>query len=355
MPSSSLTVQDHSASTSIPEATLNKLDPEYRKFVLSLPPSPPKPTRNPPWSSKFRQSEIDEPPELGEAPGIPVGSTRTIELGGFSANVLIPFGDRPKRGWPVLIWVHGGGWVFGHADSGLSTYSRACVGSHAAESAEARCVVMSVEYRRAPEHPFPAAVDDLWSTLTWIRNEGKNALGIDPNKIAVGGASAGGNLAAVLAQRAAAASPPIPIALQVLMVPITDCTFTEDDRSGWTPSMIEYADIYALRAVDMLWFRDLYIPNAAQRRLSDASPLYMENESVFKNLAPTWVGVAELDVLRSEGEAYAEKMKKHGVPVTLTMYRGATHLTPAADRVCALARRMRSDQVEAIKAAFSRR
>ncbi|KAG8794244.1 hypothetical protein FRC12_000097 [Ceratobasidium sp. 428] len=80
----------------------------------------------------------------------------------------------------------------------------------------------------------------------------------------------------------------------------------------------------------------------------------MEDESVFKNLAPAWVGVAELDVLRSEGEAYAEKMKKHGVPVTLTMYRGATHLTPAADRVCALARRMRSDQVEAIKAAFSK-
>ncbi|KAG8793738.1 hypothetical protein FRC12_001747 [Ceratobasidium sp. 428] len=80
----------------------------------------------------------------------------------------------------------------------------------------------------------------------------------------------------------------------------------------------------------------------------------MENESVFKNLAPAWVGVAEMDVLRSEGEAYAEKMKKHGVPVTLTMYKGATHLTPAADRVCALARRMRSDQVTAIKAAFSK-
>ncbi|KAG8702641.1 hypothetical protein FRC08_003348 [Ceratobasidium sp. 394] len=334
-----------STSITIPQTILDRLDPEYRKFVLSLPSSPPKPARNPAWSSKFRQAEKDEPPELGEAPGIPVRSTRTIELRGFSAKVLIPPGTQPKHGWPVLIWIHGGGWVFGSADSGLSTYSRACV--------EARCVVLSVEYRRAPEHPFPAAVDDLWITLAWIRSEGGNALGIDTDRIAVGGASAGGNLAAVLAQRAASASPPIPIVLQALMVPITDCTFVENDRSRWTQSMVEYADIYALRAVDMFWFRDLYIPNPAQRSLPDASPLLQENEAVFKNLAPAWIGVAELDVLKSEGELYAQKLQQHGVPVTLTMYKGATHLTPAADRVCALARRMRGDQVEAIKAAFS--
>ncbi|KAG8739166.1 hypothetical protein FRC10_006089 [Ceratobasidium sp. 414] len=273
MPSDPPTLENLSTSTTVPQTILDKLDPEYREFVLSLPPSSPKPARNPAWSSKFRQAEKDEPPELGEAPGIPVGSTRTIELGSFSANVLTPPGAQPQHG-------------------------------------------------RAPEHPFPAAVDDLWTTLTWIRDEGKNRLNIDADRIAVGGASAGGNLAAVLAQRAASASPPIPIALQVLMVPITDCTFAEDDCSRWTPSMIEYADIYALRAVDMIWFRDLYIPNTAQRSLPDASPLLQENEAVFKNMAPAWVGVAELDVLRSEGELYAAKLRQHGVPVTLTMYKG---------------------------------
>lgn len=86
--------------------------------------------------------------------------------------------------------------------------------------------------------------------------------------------------------------------------------------------MAEYANIYALRALDMLWFRDLYIPDKSQRSLPDASPLLQENPRAFKEMAPAWLGVAELDVLRSEGEAYAEKMKNNGVPVTFKMYQG---------------------------------
>ncbi|QRV89347.1 carbohydrate esterase family 10 protein [Ceratobasidium sp. AG-Ba] len=329
----------------IPRSILDRLDPEYRDFTLAFPPPFLRP-ENPVLSPNFREAGKDSPPvELGEATGVPVRATQTIEFDGFSAKVLIPFGDKPEGGWPVFIWIHGGAWIFGHADSGLSTYSRACV--------EARCIVMSIEYRMAPEHPFPAAADDLWTTLTWVREEGNRTLGIDPNRIAVGGASAGGNLAAVLAQRAAAASPPIPILLQVLMVPITDCTYTEDP-STWSASMVEYANLFALRAEDMIWARNIYLPNPAHRQIPDASPLLQDNELVYKNLAPAWVGVVELDVLRSEGETYAEKMKRFGVPVQLTIYKGATHLTPAADRVCALSRKMRSDQVAAIKSAFAR-
>lgn len=86
--------------------------------------------------------------------------------------------------------------------------------------------------------------------------------------------------------------------------------------------MIEYADIFALRALDMLWLRDLYIPNVSQRSLPDASPLLQEDPRAFKDMAPAWVGVVELDVLRSEGEAYVEKLKDNGVPVTFKMYKG---------------------------------
>jgi acetyl esterase/lipase len=120
MPGLSSSPEDPSISTTIPQSVLGRLDLEYCEFVLSLPPSSRKPLHNLTWSSAFREVAKDEPPELGEA--------RVFELGGFSVKVLTPDGDKPKHGWPVLIWVHGGGWVFGNAESGLSTYSRACVG-----------------------------------------------------------------------------------------------------------------------------------------------------------------------------------------------------------------------------------
>jgi acetyl esterase/lipase len=119
---------DPSISTTITQSVLERLDSEYCEFLLSLPPSSRRPLHNLTWSSAFRGAAKDEPPELGEALGVPVGSTQVVELGGFSAKVLTPDGDKPKCGWPVLIWAHGGGWVFGSAESGVSTYSRACVG-----------------------------------------------------------------------------------------------------------------------------------------------------------------------------------------------------------------------------------
>lgn len=124
----SYTAEDISALTTIPQSILDKLDPEYRAFVLSRPPSSRLPSHHLTWGSHFREAEKSVPPELGEEPGIPVGSTTTIELDGFSAIMLTPEGDRPEAGWPVLIWIHGGGWVFGSAESGVSTYTRACVG-----------------------------------------------------------------------------------------------------------------------------------------------------------------------------------------------------------------------------------
>ena len=124
------TTEDPSTSTTIPQSILDKLDPEYRTLVLTRPPLSRLPIHNLTWSSYFRESAKSNPPELGEEPGIPVGSTKTVELDGFTATMLTPDGEPPKSGWPVLIWIHGGGWVFGSAESGVSTYSRACVGTY---------------------------------------------------------------------------------------------------------------------------------------------------------------------------------------------------------------------------------
>lgn len=138
-------------------------------------------------------------------------------------------------------------------------------------------------------------------------------------------------MAAVIAQRASLAH--IPLVLQILLIPLKNAAFSASDRAAWPPSMREHANVFSLRALDMLWLRDLYLPNEADRAHPDASPLLREGKEVFKRMAPAWVGVAELDILRSEAEMYAEKMKENGVDVTLRVFKGATHLTSAADRV----------------------
>ncbi|KAF8599644.1 hypothetical protein BDV93DRAFT_525888 [Ceratobasidium sp. AG-I] len=332
-----------SAATTIPQSTLDLLDPEYRAFLESQAPGRYRALHPLKWSSAFRQF-TGPPPDLGQAQPVPVGSTRTIALGNFSVRVLTPEGEKPNDGWPVLLFFHGGGFVFGTAETGEAFFSRAC--------ADARCVVVSVDYRLAPEHPFPAAVDDAWDALLWLRGAGKDELGIDISRIAVAGASAGGSLTAVLAQRASLAH--IPLVLQILLVPGTNATFSASDRSAWPPSMRELENIFSLCALDVLWFRDLYLPNEADRANPDASPLLREGKEVYNGMAPAWVGVADLDVLRSEGELYAEKMKEGGVDVTLKVFKGATHLTVAADRVCSLARAIRDEQIEALKVAFAK-
>lgn len=186
------------ASTTIPQSLLDRLAPDYRAFVEAQPPTRWIPLHTIQWTSEFRQAS-GAPPDLGEADPVPVGSERTIQLGQFSVSVLTPEGERPSEVWPVLLFIHGGGWVFGTVDSGKPFYSRAC--------GEAKCVVVSVDYRLAPEHSFPTAVDDCWEALLWLRGSGKDELGIHVSRIAVGGVSSGGTLAAVIAQRASLASP----------------------------------------------------------------------------------------------------------------------------------------------------
>lgn len=338
---------DSPTSMDIPQALLDRLVPDYRAFVEAQPPVARAPLHLIDWSPEFRTMiSSAPPPDLGQAAPVPVGSTRRIDLGSFSLLVLTPEGERPNQGWPVLLFIHGGGYTLGNAETGISFFSRTCV--------EAECVVVSVDYRLAPEHPYPAAIDDCWEALQWLRGAGKQEFALDISRVAVAGVSSGATLAAITAQRATLASPRIPLVLQVLIIPGTDMTFPATDKSKWTPSMLDYQNVWALRALDMLWLRDGYLPNVEDRAKPDASPLLQEDKEVYEGLAPALVVVTELDILKSEGIMYAEKMEGYGVPVILKEIKGLTHLGWTADRVCEVARTSRSEVINAVKKAFNK-
>lgn len=225
-----------------------------------------------------------------------------------------PAGDIPVRLYageqgglrPALIYFHGGGFVLGNLD----THDPIC----RALAKESGATVIAVDYRLAPEHKFPAAVEDAHAVTKWL---GANAqrLGIDPNRIAIGGDSAGGDLATVIAMRCRDAGGP-PLAMQVLIYPVIDMSGFE------TASYRELSEGYFLGRAEMLWFADHYLPSREAGRNPEASPLLAPD---LTRLPPALVITAEFDPLRDEGEAYARRLQQAGVPVTLTRYPGTIH------------------------------
>ncbi|MBM3560009.1 MAG: alpha/beta hydrolase, partial [Alphaproteobacteria bacterium] len=205
----------------------------------------------------------------------------------------------------ALLFFHGGGWVIGSHET-VEPQCRYL--AHAA-----RAVVISVEYRCAPEYPFPAAVDDcLWATR-WTRDNAAT-LGVDPRRIAVGGDSAGGGLAAVVAQQMREAGDP-PLAHQLLLFPATSMVFD-------APSYTENADGPFLTRPMMEWFRALYIPDPAHWRDSRASPALA---ATLGGLPPATIVTASHDPLRDEGIAYGERLAAAGVAVHHRNFEGYTH------------------------------
>lgn len=205
---------------------------------------------------------------------------------------------------PLLLWLHGGGWVIGDLDTADAT-ARALANRSGA-------VVVSVDYRLAPEHPAPAALDDALAALTWSV-ENAELLGVDASRVAVGGDSAGGNLAAVLCQRVRAEFGP-DIDFQLLVYPVIDCTLSH-------PSMEENADGYFLTKDAMVWFTGHYLGDLDPKDPS-VSPLYADT---FAGLPPALIITAEFDPLRDEGEAYARALREAGVSVEAVRYAGQIH------------------------------
>jgi acetyl esterase len=212
---------------------------------------------------------------------------------------------RHDRLRPMLLWYHGGGFVIG----GLDAYDGLC--RHLA--ARADCVVASVDYRLAPEHRFPAAPRDAIAAYRWAAERGPD-LGADPRRIAVAGDSAGGNLAAVVAQQTRSlATPPV---FQLLVYPATDLTRSMESHRT-------YARGFLLEDETIRWFLDHYLADPA-RDVHDplGSPLAMHD---LRGVAPAHVLTAGFDPLRDEGEAYARKLEAAGVPTTLHCEESAVH------------------------------
>lgn len=226
--------------------------------------------------------------------GPDVESVRDVVIpsraGGMPARLYSPASPAPG----LIVYYHGGGWVVGSLDGW-----DASVRSLAAASG---CDVLSVDYRLAPEHPFPAAADDAFDALVWAASPSGLAHG---RPVVVAGDSAGGNLAAVSALRARDVSGP-PVALQVLVYPVVDCDL---DRRSYR----EYdGDELILNRRDMAWFWDRYAPDPAARANPYASPL---RASSHAGLPPAYLVTAEHDPLRDEGFAYADRLRASRVPV----------------------------------------
>lgn len=200
------------------------------------------------------------------------------------------------------------------------------------------CVVVSVDYRLAPEHPFPAAVLDAIKATRWVADHAVE-LGVDRSRMAVAGDSAGGNLAAVVAQQLAGETP---LAFQVLICPVTD-------RQVKRPSMIENASGFVLESADMEWFWSLYDPDGTAAQDPRAVPLAAPD---LRNVAPALVITAEYDPLRDEGEEYGARLSAAGVPVTVTRYPGVFHGFYAMEGLLDAATAAAAEAAAALRSAF---
>lgn len=241
--------------------------------------------------------------ELPELWGVPEVVDEVVDIVLPSELRVRVYRPRSSGLLPAIVWFHGGGWVVGDLDS-HDPFCRALAN-------RTPCVVVSVDYRLAPEAQFPAALEDAWIATEWAVEEALR-LGIDVTKIAIGGDSAGGNLAAAVALHARRGA--LPVALQVLVYPVCDHSFE-------TRSYRELGSGLNLTQAKMEWFWQQYL-GPADGTHQDASPLRADDHS---DLAPALILLAEHDPLVSEGEAYVQRLREAGVPVTSRVFDGMIH------------------------------
>ncbi|MEU1721099.1 alpha/beta hydrolase [Nonomuraea sp. NPDC005692] len=260
---------------------------------------------------------------------MPVGRVEDRDAAGVPVRVYRP--TEGAAGRPLVVYFHGGGFTLGSLDSHDGVCRQICAGSGA--------VVVAADYRLAPEHPYPAAVEDAFAVTRWA-HEHAAGLGADPGALVVAGDSAGGNLATVTCLRAREEGGP-PIVLQVLVYPATDAV------RHW-PSYDRNGEGYFLTTAHMRWFWDCYQPDHERRGEPYSSPLGAD----VSGLPPALVITAGHDPLRDEGEAYARHLRHSGVEAECVRYEGLFHgffgtgpILPAArdamDRVCAAIRALK--------------
>ncbi len=225
--------------------------------------------------------------------------------GDIRARIYWP--DTDATDLPIFVFIHGGGFVIGSIESRDPQCRLIC--------RDTPCIVVSLDYRLAPEHPYPAAPEDCWAALQWLADNAA-ALGGDPSRIAVGGESAGGNLAAGLALRARDAGGPA-LCAQILIYPVTDMFFEQD-----LPSYAYLDEDYFLTREQMHWYYSCYAPGRTETDEILLSPSKAGN---FANLPFAQIVTAEFDPLRDDGKHYGEMLADAGVTVEYTCMNGMIH------------------------------
>ncbi|MEU2338134.1 alpha/beta hydrolase [Streptomyces sp. NPDC006654] len=277
------------AAAAFAEATAN---PPY---LFDLPPAEGRKAVDEVQSGEIAKPAIDE--EWITVSGGPTGSVR--------ARIVKPAGATGTL--PVILYIHGAGWVFGNAHTHDRLVRELAVGAKAA--------VVFPEYDLSPEARYPVAIEQNYAVAQWVVTQGATK-GLDATRIAVAGDSVGGNMTAALTLMAKERGD-VPLLQQVLFYPVTDASFD-------TASYHQFATGYFLRRDGMQWFWDQYTTDEAERAQITASPLRATTEQLT-GLPPALVITGEADVLRDEGEAYANKLREAGVPVTAVRFQGIIH------------------------------
>ncbi|MFF7261767.1 alpha/beta hydrolase [Streptomyces sp. NPDC008159] len=277
------------AAAAFAEATAN------RPFLFELPPAEGRKAVDEVQSGGIGKPEIDE--EWITVPGGPTGSVR--------ARIVKPAGAEGTL--PVILYIHGAGWVFGNAHTHDRLVRELAVGAGAA--------VVFPEYDLSPEARYPVAIEQNYAVARWVVEQGASKE-LDGTRLAVAGDSVGGNMTAALTLMAKERGD-VPLVQQVLFYPVTDANFD-------TGSYRQFAEGYFLRRDGMRWFWDQYTTSEEERARITASPLRATTEQLT-GLPPALVITGEADVLRDEGEAYAGKLRAAGVPVTAVRFQGIIH------------------------------
>lgn len=308
------------------------VDPFLEPLLGSLPPLPDPIEDFPAWRAEAnREAEtsigqlLEPGPEVGrvDVVQIPVGGGASIDL-----RIYQPEGLGPH---PIHLFLHGGGWIGGTVHSTMSdiTCRERCAG--------AGCVVVAVEYRKAPEHPFPTPLDDCHAALHWVV-QNADSLNGRADAISIGGQSAGANLAAALTLRLRDEKGPQPVFV-LLEVPLLDATLSQ-------PAYQQIGTGYGLETADIARMLAWYTPDLDQRRGPYVSPLLADD---LTGLPETYVMAAEYDPVRDDGALYVQRLVEAGVTATFSLQKGHVHFSGALTRVMASARAWRDEAVQALR------